>query len=371
MALVAAGDLNSPSSASLLLGTRGMGKTALLQALDEQFDAAGWYTLSVTANPAGGLLEDLASQAAALHHRILHGPDPRGRIRAASLGAFGVSVGVERGEAPEAPSDLRQTLARLGEAARQAAAGLLVTVDELQDAAAGEIREFAAIFQHESSRSRLPIVFVGAGLLEVRATLLAGRHSTFLHRCEQYEVGLLGAEDSRRALSEPITTAGGVIGDEALEVLTVAAGGHPYMLQLVGYEAWAAAADPQSQISTDEARRGLETARRDMGARIFAPVWRDLSDVDKRLLVAMLHDPERSHVGELARRWGGPPRQVGSYRQRLILRGAIRAAGRGLVAFAHPEARRYVALQSAEEGWSITASGEPVDPTELGPPIDI
>ena len=371
LSLVADGDLNSPSCASLLLGARGMGKTTLLQVLEDGFRSRGWFTLSVTARPAGGLLEDLTAQAAALHHGMVHGPDPRARTRLAGLGAFGVNVATERVEPPERPVDLRQVLALVGEAAQRRSAGLFVTVDELQDVAVDEIRRFGAVFQHESSRSRLPIVFVGAGLLEVRSTLLTGRHSTFLHRCEQYEIGLLNEAESRQALFEPIAAAGAAIADEALDAMLAAVAGHPYMLQLVGYEVWRAATDPTSGISLAEAGAGLAEARQDMGPRIFGPIWRDLSSTDKRLLVAMLGDPDRSHIGDLAQRWGAAPNQVGSYRRRLILRGVIRAAGRGLVTFTHPEARHYVALQSAEEGWTTTPAGVPVEPTELGLRIDV
>ncbi len=58
LALVAAGDLNSPSCASLLLGARGVGKTTLLQVLEDEFAREGWFTLSVTARPGGGLAEE-------------------------------------------------------------------------------------------------------------------------------------------------------------------------------------------------------------------------------------------------------------------------------------------------------------------------
>ena len=365
LALVADGDLNSPSCASLLLGTRGMGKTTLLQVLEESFESRGWFTLSVTARPSGGLLEDLTARAVDLHHRITHGPDPQPRRRLTGMGAFGVNVATELVEPPERPLDLRQTLAHLGQAAQEQGSGLFVSLDELQDAAVDEIRRFGAVFQHESSRSRLPIVFVGAGLLEMRSTLLAGRHSTFLHRCEQYEIGLLAADEARRALSEPLAAAGATIDPEALAAMLDAAAGHPYMLQLVGYEVWRAAADPPAGISPAEARAGLTEAHRDMGPRIYGPIWRDLSDTDKRLLVAMLPDAGSSRLGDLARRWGGVPEQIGTYRHRLVLRGVIRPAGRGVLAFSHPEARRYVATAAAEDGWSTTTGGRVLQPSEL------
>ena len=363
--LVADGDLNSPSCASLLLGTRGMGKTTLLQVLEESFESRGWFTLSVTAQPAGDLLEDLSDRAVDLHHRVTHGLNPQPRRRLTGAGAFGVNVTTELVEPPDRRLDLRQTLARLGEAAQQQGSGLFVSVDELQDADVDEVRRFGAVFQHESSRNRLPIVFVGAGMLEMQSTLLAGRRSTFLHRCEQYEIGLLPAAEARRALSEPLAAASATIAPEALTAMLDAAAGHPYMLQLVGYEVWQAAADPPAGISLAEACAGITEARHDMGPRIYGPIWRGLSDTDKRLLVAMLLDPHRSHLSDLARRWGGEPKQIGTYRHRLILRGVIRSAGRGVLMFSHPEARRYTAAAATEEGWGTSPDGvvrQPTDP---------
>lgn len=362
LSLVAEGDFNSPSCASLLLGSRGMGKTTLLQVLEDDFVERDWLTLSVTARPGAALLDDLTSEAAALHHRIRRGEDVRAATRLSTVGVFGITVGVEHVPPPEQVPDLRRTLADLGRHAQHEGTGLLVTIDELQDVDLDEVRRFAAIFQHESSRSRLPIVFVGAGLLDVRGTLLAGRQSTFLHRCEQYEIGLLSHAEATQALAEPIEAAGGSIAGEALGEMLDAAAGHPYMLQTVGYDVWRAAADPAAGITQPEARAGLAEARRDMGPRIYAPIWRDLSPLDKRLLVAMLHAPTTSHVADLAARWGGRPQHVASYRRRLILRGFIRAAGRGVIDFAHPEARRYAAEQAAEEGWTLTPDGVPLDP---------
>lgn len=363
MSLVADGDFNSPSCASLLLGTRGMGKTTLLQVLEDDFAGRGWLTLSATARNGGGLLDDLATQAADLQHRISHGDAPRGTTRVSSVSVAGFGVGTEHVPAPDRPGDLRQTLAALGRHAADGEVGVLVTIDELQDANLDEIREFGAVFQHESSRSRLPIVFAGAGLPEMTTTLLSGRHSTFLHRCEQYEIGLLSRAESRRALAEPIDAGGATITPADLEAMLAAAAGHPYMLQTVGYDVWKAAADPTSGITTAEVTAGLAESLLDMGPRIYGPIWRGLSPIDKRLLICMLHDPATSQVSDIAHRWDADPKHVATYRQRLITKGFIRSAGRGIIHFAHPQARRYTQQQSTEEGWTLTPNGTPIDPT--------
>ena len=367
MSLVADGDFNSPSCASLLLGTRGMGKTTLLRAIEGDFVERGWHVLSVTGRGANEMLTDLATRATTLWHRIRHGETPRDTARISSVAAAGFGVSTERVPAADWTPDLRETLALLGRHAQSNRTGLLVTIDELHDARLDDVREFGAIFQHESSGNRLPIVFVGAGLLEMTNTVLSDRMSTFLHRCEQFEVGLLSPEESRRALAEPITTNGATIAAANLDRMLDAAAGHPYMLQTVGYDAWKAAADPSVGITASEVDVGLEESRQDMGPRIYGPSWKNLSRIDKRLLVCMLHDPEVSTVYEIARRWGANPRHVASYRQRLIAKGFIQSCGRGRIEFTHPEARRYARLQSQDEGWILTTDGTPVDPTDNAP----
>ncbi|MCY4630015.1 MAG: ATP-binding protein [bacterium] len=369
MSLVADGDFNSPSCASLLLGTRGMGKTTLLQVVCDDFVDRGWLALAVTARAGGGLLEDLLSQSAELRDRILHGDPPRATTRLSAVTALGFGASTERTPAPAQDADLRQTLATIGRHALDRQTGLLVTIDELQDASLDEFRQFGAIFQHESSRNRLPIVFLGAGLAETRSTLLSGRRSTFLHRCEQYEIGPLTRSESRRALAAPIEAAGATIVPDGLEAMLGAAAGHPYMLQTVGYDVWRAASDPSAGMTLAEVRAGLAESRQDMGPRIYGPIWRDLSPIDKRLLVCMLHDPLRSHVSDIAQRWDAAPGHVASYRHRLIVKGFVRPTGRGVIEYAHPEARRYVQDQSAEEGWTLTPDGTPLDPADGGPSL--
>ena len=369
MSLVADGDFNSPSCASLLLGTRGMGKTTLLQVVEDDFAGRGWLALSISGRGANDMLDNLAARATALWQRLQYGERPRDTAQISSVTAAGFGVSTERVPAEERSPDLRETLAMLGHHAQSNETGLLVTIDELHDARLDDVREFGAIFQHESSRHRLPLVFVGAGLLEMKNTLLSDRMSTFLHRCEQFEIDLLSREESWRALAEPITANGGTIAPADLDRMLDAAAGHPYMLQTVGYDVWKVAADPSAGITSSEVEAGLEESRQDMGPRIFRPIWEGLSQIDKRLLVCMLHDPEVSSVSDLAPRWGKDPGHVASYRQRLIAKGFIRSSGWGKIEFAHPEARRYTRLQSQEEGWILTEDGTPVDPTDSGPSL--
>ena len=364
LAQVAEGNLNSPACATLLLGTRGMGKTTLLRVTENTFAEAGWYALRVTAEAGGGLIEDLRVRAGALWHGIEHGDEGRrGLSRISGVPVAGVGVTTERLSAPAPNLDLQDTLTAIGRRAEADGGGLLVTVDELHSAPLGEIRRFGGIFQLIGSGDGLPIAFVGAGLLEMASTVLSDRMSTFLHRCAQHELGPLSNPESGRALAEPIRAIGGTLEAADLEVMTAAAEGHPYMLQTIGYNVWDAAADPAAGISAAEVAAGLATSRRIMRPSLYAPVWDGLDTAEKRFLVCMLGDPHDSVISDLARR-GVEPEAATGLRKRLIHKGVIACSGPGRVAFTHTEARRYARTQSEAEGWRLNAEGRPAEPTE-------
>jgi len=112
LAQVAEGNLNSPACATLLLGTRGMGKTTLLRVTEKTFATAGWHALRVTAEAEGGLIEDLEVRAGAPWHGIEHGDEARrDRARLSGVTVAGLGVTTERLPAPAPTLDLQDTLA--------------------------------------------------------------------------------------------------------------------------------------------------------------------------------------------------------------------------------------------------------------------
>ena len=64
----------------------------------------------------------------------------------------------------------------------------------------------------------MPLAFVGAGLLEMKTSLLMDRKMTFFHRCEHFEMPPLEVADAIVGLAGPIKEAGGKITEEALEL---------------------------------------------------------------------------------------------------------------------------------------------------------
>ena len=332
-----------PDYTTLFIGVRGAGKTVTLNAVEDLARSQGWLTLSDSASPVG-LLHRLTRAAA----ELLAGredPDPRWRLKRLTIGGFGL----EREPASEvgASHDLRTVLSALGDRLAGDGAGLMITLDELQSGDLGEIRELGTVVQHVTRREQRPIAFAGAALPQIEDTLLSNDAATFLQRCSRYDIDRLNPQATREAIAEPIEQRGATIDPRALEEAVSATGGYAFMVQLVGFHAWKAAADPSAGITAEETARGITEAERRIGRLVLNPTWRGLSDVDRRFLIAMARDDASSKLAEIAARLRVTKGYAGVYRHRLIKAGMVIAAGKGRIDFAHPVARDWIRSKAA------------------------
>jgi len=126
------------------------------------------------------------------------------------------------------------------------------------------------------------MAFIGAGLPILEDTLLADTSVTFLQRCARYEVGFLDPPAAWSALAEPVGQRGGQMAPETVEHAVAASQGDPFMIQLVGFHASEAASDPTAEVTVQDVADGAETARRQVGQLVIAPMWRDLAEGSRR-----------------------------------------------------------------------------------------
>lgn len=327
-----------PGYTALLLGRRGSGKTVVLEALRVLGHSRGWLSISdAAATP--GLLNRLAHKAA--EHLNRHAGELAPDIRR-DLAAAGIGLGP--GYDPDA--DLSRRLANMlrGLTAYLQAygTGLVVTVDELHAGDTDELRMLGIVVQDVTRIGQLPMAFVGAGLPILEDTLLADTSITFLQRCARYEVGFLDPAAAWTALAEPVSQRGGHMAPEAVEHAVAASQGYPFLVQLVGFHAWELASDPTKTVTLEDVIAGAETARRQVGQLVIAPMWRDLSDGSRRFLAAMALDDGVSRTSDIAARLGVSSEYVGVYRSRLMKSGMVAPAGRGRLDFALSAARQWI-----------------------------
>lgn len=278
-----------PNLATIFIGARGTGKTALLSYLADEALEHGWISVSVVAAP--GMLEDIyerTKEAAAAYIDTTDSPKLKG-LTVAQL------FGLEWGSAPREQLNWRSRMNALFKGLDQYGIGLLITVDEVS-ASLDEMISFAATYQlfvREGNRVGLLM----AGLPHQVSALLRNQTVSFLRRSVQHRLS-----------------------------------GVPFMMQLVGYRSWDVSLG-SCEITVKDVQRGVALAQGDLDQRVLEPTFYELSDGDLAFLRAMLEDQDVSLVADIAQRMEVASNYASQYRARLVEQGIIGTRGRGKIAF--------------------------------------
>lgn len=317
----------APSRLMRITGARGMGKTVMLNALGNEARDKGWTVLEETASP--GFCERLLAEAT-----------PRKQIRrvSANPSLFGISIGeidVER-----ASLSLRDAF---GMAAQKSGHGILVTLDEVQDASIDEMRALAVAVQHVI-REDGSIAFVFAGLPSMIESVVNGKTLTFLRRAQPVDLGPVGITEVAVSLKSTMLGSGMSIEEDVSTYLAQASHGYPFMIQLVGYYAWQVAHNKKhTSIDKKTAAEGVAIARERFNATVIEPALQRVTNSQLEYLLAMAEDGDGpSSTSAVAKRLGKTPQQVSPYRAKLLSEDVIEATSRGKVGFAIPYLSEYL-----------------------------
>lgn len=310
---------------SLLMGVRGSGKTVALNEIEDGAARSGWVVLSMDAGTPG-LLERIAHTV----YQAVEGYESLGLSESYGRRSVERSIGVKIGPIKGGLTStehfdeasrmgVKEHLAALAEAARRAGTSVLLTIDELHSIDRSEARRLSNDLQHITTRGGMPLAFIGAGLLEMRYTLLADRKLTFFHRCDQFDMPPLERIDAMEGLRRTIMEAGGHIGNDALQHAADAVCGSPYRLQVVGHAAWRIAGAPESTIDLSSVELASGAADEIVDRNISVPALYDLSDSEQAVLQTILDVAPSATVSVVSEQMGLPHRQASRLIRRLRL----------------------------------------------------
>ncbi|AEX49253.1 ATP-binding protein [Corynebacterium diphtheriae] len=330
---------------SLITGLRGVGKTVLLNAFEEEARARSWWVISETAT--AGFTERIidalfrkASEILHTHRRKLSG------ITLPSIGGIQFPDILEHQPKITLRSVLTEILSWQEEIDRklgQDSVGLLITLDELHYHRREEVIDFGATIQH-LVREDLNISVAMAGIPQSIKPLLASEEGknpvTFLRRANRIDLGLIDNNEVRKALAEPVEKVGFTWESDALTDAAEACGGYPFMIQLIGQQCFKR--KRSNFITVDSVAEAAVVAKRKLGQLVHEPALADLSEVDRTFLVAMAADDAPSTMSDIAQRLGVNSQYAGNYRRRLIDAEIITSSGYGQVDFELPYMREYL-----------------------------
>lgn len=347
-------------------GVRGIGKTVLLGEYEQWGRAQGLWVLSMAVGPGPGLTARVARVCADL--LLEHRPVSK-RVAAATLRVLRIlaAVGLRYGTpdfhleyrgAPVQPDraassgsaqdDLRRALLAVCELARQHDTGILLLIDEAQNAAPDELAPLLYAVQEVQThvdthtvpatgrtvRTSPSLGVVLAGLPNLPDVI--GRASaTFMTRSTALPLGPLPDAAVQAALPEFSRPHDVEWDADALESTVRRIRGYPYFLHVYGHHCWIAGTTPV--ITADQAAAGAAAARLTI-ATFFDERLRRITDLQRGVLDALAaldpSDRSGSRVAELLGRPGTS--SIGSTMTNLIDQGLLVRPGRNRYDFALP-----------------------------------
>jgi len=338
----------------MLLGLRGVGKTVLLNKIEEMAEDAGHITSSIEA-PEGKSLSALlvpkisqvlrklstSEHAKVKAHQALRALRSFASAFRVSYSEIAIAVDPEAGVADsgEIENDLPELFVRVGDAAKAAGKAWTLLIDEVQYLRPSDLAALIVAL-HKSSQKNLPVLFFGAGLPQIAA--LSGDAKSYAERLFHYPaVGPLVSADVNTAIRQPIENEGERINDDALAEILLRTQGYPYFLQEWGYQCWNNAEG--SPINLSDASQAAKEATRRLDDGFFKVRFDRLTPKEREYVIAMAQlgsGPYRS--SDVAILLNETHQSLGPRRAQIISKGMIYSPSHGDIAFTVPLFNEYL-----------------------------
>jgi len=345
------------SRGMVLSGLRGVGKTVLLNQLQDQAERLGWLVVSLEGerHAATSVEQRLGRQMVVAARRLgLPGKGKRFRRALGAIESFKIQVGVTgialdvkpaqgRADSGDLETDLSELVEDVTAVLAEDGLGFALFIDEMQEVAPTTLGTILSA-QHAANQRDRPFYVIGAGLPNLPAVLTEAR--SYAERLFDYRrIGPLPTRAAARALTHPIAERGANLSGPALELLLEAAGGYPYFLQEYGQAVWDLAPHKVFTVADAEAALTEGTARLDEG--FFRARWDRATPAERALLRAMATDREGpSASGDVAARLGKPISGIGPARASLISKGLVYAPEHGRLGYTVPGMAAFIDRQA-------------------------
>lgn len=367
-------------SALVLTGSRGMGKTVMLDVIGDIARTQGLATASVALDSVSSNPQMIAARVAESLSRL--GGSRRGaawqavRARLAAL-SIEVSAGVvkvvstpsappgaEPGAGAGSTSERQHLAVLLADGARYAAqrgrAGLVLLIDELQEAPRDDLVVVANALQEAMGARDAPFAVFAAGLPQTPEVVMAA--ASFTERFDFRVLGSLDQDSATRALLEPALALRVRWDPDAASAVLGAAAGSPYLVQRLGDEAWAAATPSTGGVVTVEhARQAVVEVHQNLSNGMFRGRWSKATETERHLLVAIARVVDADEVALTRDVTAVAERttpQLSSARRSLLDKGLVESAGFARLKFSMPGFAEFV-RDVADVDWIGPGAGVP------------
>jgi hypothetical protein len=326
--------IGHPDRATILIGQRGMGKTALLLEFADRSNEQDFIVARATASDT--LLDDLLGAIQLNGSSVI---SKRPKLKGVSAGAFGFSIGLTFSEEAGKELSFLNKMLLLSNELEKYGKGIVILVDEIQ-AHTPALRTLTTTYQHLVGENK-NVVIAMAGLPHAISSLLSDAVLTFFNRATKVFLASISLSEVSVYFSQVLTNLGKKISPENLEKVAEGTRGYPYLIQLIGFYLLEYS-QSASEITAELVELALKSAKRDMIDNVYAPILKPLSKKDEEFLRAMARDSEVSKISEIKKRLRASDGVVHTYRKRLLDAGVIVSEKRGELSFTLPYFAEYL-----------------------------
>lgn len=340
--------IGRPAQSQMLLGLRGVGKTVLLNRIEQIAERLNYLTSFIEAPEDRKLVDllypkihqvlrklSLFENAKTATYNAMRALRSFASAFKITMGDFEVSVDPEPGVADSGnlEYDITELFLKIGEAAKAAGRGWVLLIDEVQYLSPVELSALIVAI-HCINQKALPVLFFGAGLPAVAA--LSGDAKSYAERLFTYpKIDALNKIDAANAIRKPIEDEGESIDDDLLYNIVDLTKGYPYFLQEWGFQVWNASI--QSPIRIDCIYAAQKEAFRRLDEGFFKVRIDRLTPKEREYVIAMAQlgsGPYRS--ADVADKLNEKLTTLGPRRAQIIAKGMIYSPAYGDIAFTVP-----------------------------------
>lgn len=334
-------DVGSDDRAIFITGTRGSGKTALLEQLSIRATAQKRKVIDLgPENTISQLIYALAG-----YDEVTKTVNPQ-----ANVSVLGIGGGISAGSVSKTEHVGRDNLQPLLlEACSNYKKGILVTVDEIQKVPIEDVSSLCNAFQM-ASRKGYDIMLAVAGLPYAYSKVIKHEGCTYLRRATHEELGLFTWEETADSFNRIFSGIKGLdVSSGIIDKLNQACYGHPYMMQLLGYHLILHIndhiSDKKHSVTEDEAFVAIDNAKFAYEQRALKPLVDELPNSEKNYLIKMsecLKTDRLADTSDIAHSLGVTMNKTSRARAYLIDQGIIASPEQGKVMFCIPYLADYV-----------------------------
>ncbi len=344
----------APAAPFIIMGLRGMGKTALLRRIAARARREDALVVAMEATRRELFAAVLRAGLEAAHERLGNVPEKLKRALESAARALpkpsyelpggGGSITLSASASAPEQAALITLLRAVNAEARKHGRYLLFAIDELQEAQLDDL-SLLVRFIHESAGTPEPALIIGAGLPNTRDHL--HRAQTYTERWRYVEIGLLDAQQTRDAIGKPIRDAGHLIRENALDTLAEESAGYPFFIQEYASAAWM---QHRGKIITKEdVDAVLPGVRNLLDSSLYDGRFRTLTPRECAYVLAVADLGAGSHtVHEIGERLGSTSERLSSTRNQLVKKDVLFVPSAGMVEFRIPLSDRYVLTHRRE-----------------------